>query len=387
MSMKLSHRTLRITSAAAICTTLAFGTAGIAMAGQRSHSHNHSSTGRRDQGQSSNFAAGVVTALGTNSITLKDRQGTTTTYTTSSGTTYFEGKTAVTVADLAVNEEVGLELTSTSPQTVTKVDIRPVLVAGSVTAVSGNTITVAGRHGTTSSVVVSPATTYTSGGAASTLAAVVVGAVIFATGLPGTTAGTLDASTVDIKAPHVQTFAAGVVTALGTNSITLKDRQGTTTTYTTSSGTTYFEGKTAVTVADLAVNEEVGLELTSTSPQTVTKVDIRPVLVAGSVTAVSGNTITVAGRHGTTSSVVVSPATTYTSGGAASTLAAVVVGAVIFATGLPGTTAGTLDASTVNIFAALASHQGFAPGNGGAGPSTGHHQSHTTGFGRGRGRH
>ena len=211
MSMKLSHRTLRIASAAAICTTLAFGTAGIAMAGQRSHSHDHSSIGRRDQGQSSTFAAGVVTALGTNSITLKDRQGTTTTYTTSSGTTYFEGKTAVTVADLAVNEEVGLELTSTSPQTVTKVDIRPVLVAGSVTAVSGNTITVAGRHGTTSSVVVSPATTYTSGGAASTLAAVVVGAVIFATGLPGTTAGTLDASTVNIFAALAshQGFAPG----------------------------------------------------------------------------------------------------------------------------------------------------------------------------------
>lgn len=201
MSMKNSHRTVRVASAVAICLTLAFGTAGVAIAGQRSHSHGHSSFGHHDQGQSSNDASGVVTALGTNSITLKDRQGNATTYTTSDTTTYFEGKTAVKVVDLAVNEQVGLELTSTSPQTVTKVDIRLVRFVGPVTAVAGNTITISGRHGITFSVVVSttvPATTYTSGGAASTFAAVVVGAVIDAAGLPGATAGTLDASTVNI---------------------------------------------------------------------------------------------------------------------------------------------------------------------------------------------
>jgi len=206
MSKKNSLRTVRVASAAAICLTLALGTAGVAMAGQRSHSqgsssvgrHDHSNFGRHDQGQSSNDAAGVVSALGTNSITLKNHDGTTTTYTTSSTTTYFEGKTAATVAALAVNEQVFLELTSTSPQTVTKVDIRLVSVAGAVTAVSGSTITIAGRHGTTSSVVVGSTTTYTSGGAASTVAAVVVGATICAIGLPAATAGTLDASTVYI---------------------------------------------------------------------------------------------------------------------------------------------------------------------------------------------
>jgi hypothetical protein len=206
MSKKTSLRTVRVASAAAICLTLALGTAGVAVAGQRSHSqgssnfgrHDHSSVGRHDQGQSSNNAGGVISALGTNSITLKDRDGNATTYTTSSTTTYFEGKTAATVAALAVNEQVFLELSTTSPQTVTKVDIRLVRFAGAVTAVSGNTITIAGRHGTTSTVVVSSTTTYTSGGAASTLAAVIVGASICATGLPAASAGTLDASTVSI---------------------------------------------------------------------------------------------------------------------------------------------------------------------------------------------
>jgi len=57
-----------------------------------------------------------VTALGTNSITLKDHQGTSTTYTTTATTTYFEGSTAGVVGDLAVGEQVSLALTSTTPR-------------------------------------------------------------------------------------------------------------------------------------------------------------------------------------------------------------------------------------------------------------------------------
>jgi ribosomal protein S11 len=392
MSRKTSSRIVRVASAATICLTLALGTAGVALAGQRSHSHGQSSFGRRDQGQSSSVS-GVVSALGTDSITLNDRHGDATTYTTSGTTTYFEGKTAVTATDLAKNEFVSLELTSTSPQTVTKVDIHLVRFVGPVTAVAGDTITISGRHGASLSVIVSstaPATTYTSGGAASTLAAVVVGAVIDAVGLPGATAGTLDASKVNIRAPHVQTHLSGVVSALGTNSITLKDRHGNVTTYTTSGTTTYFEGKTTVSASDLAKNELVSLELTSTAPQTVTKVDIHPVRFVGPVTAVAGDTITIAGRHGASFSVVVStsaPATTYTSGGAAATLAAVVVGAVIDAVGLPGATAGTLDASSVNIILTLPNHQGSGPGHAKGAPSSAHSQSRGPSFGRGRGRH
>jgi hypothetical protein len=257
-----------------------------------------------------------------------------------------------------------------------------------VTAVAGSTITVAGRDGTTSTVLVSSTTTYNSDGAASTLAAVVVGAVICAVGLPDAAAGTLDASTVMIKAPQVQTFAGGVISALGTNSITVKDRHGDTTTYSTSSTTTYFEGKTAATASDLAVNEQVGLELTSTSPQTVSKVRICLDHAVGAVTAVAGNTITIAGRDGTTSTVLVSSTTTYNSDGAASTLAAVVVGAVICAVGLPDAAAGTLDASTVNILGAVGDHQGFGSrGHDNGGPNSSHSQgqSHGPGFGRGHG--
>jgi hypothetical protein len=395
MTRTNSHRTVRLASAAAICLTLAFGTAGVAMAGQRS-SHDHSSSvvhhdrssfGRHDDGQASNEARGVVTGLGANTITLQDRHGNATTYTTTSATTYFEGRTAGTAAELAANEEVSLELTSTSPQTVTKVEIHLVRFAGPVTAVAGNTITIGGRHGTTFNVLVGSATTYTSGGAASTFAAVVVGAVIDAVGIPDTTPGTLDANSVNIWAPRVQTHVSGVVSSLGTNTITLKDRHGTTTENTTSSTTTYFEGKTGTTVAALAANEEVSLELTSTSPQTVTKVEIHLVRLAGPVTAIAGDAITIGGRHGLTFNVVVGTGTTYTSGGAASTFAAVVVGAVICAVGLPDATPGTLDASAVAILPSSGHHDGFGHDHAEGGSSHGHSQGGGPRFGRGHGRH
>ncbi len=118
----------------------------------------------------------MVTAFTTTSVTLMD-EGITTTYTLVPGTTtYFEGKTAGVVGDLLMGENVKLELTSTTPQTVTKVTICLVHVFGTVTGITGNVITLAAFHGSTFTVTVVPGTTtYTSGGAASAFAAIMVG--------------------------------------------------------------------------------------------------------------------------------------------------------------------------------------------------------------------
>ena len=124
----------------------------------------------------------------------------------------------------------------------------------------------------------------------------------------GSSANTLDANSVNIFAPHVVTHVSGVVSALGTNSITLKGRHGTTTTYTTPGTTTYFEGKTAGVVGDLVVGDRVNLDLTTASPQTVTKVTICLVRWTGTVTGVSGNVISITAFHNTSLSVDVSPA-------------------------------------------------------------------------------
>jgi hypothetical protein len=137
------------------------------------------------------------------------------------------------------------------------------------------------------------------------------------------------------------------VTAFTTTSITVKDRHGNSTTYTTTGTTTYSVGKTAGAYADLANGEQVQLKLTTS--QTVTAVTIDPVVFFGTVTGVSGSVISLTGFHGTALSVTVSGTTTYTSGGASSSLSAVVTGVKISAVGLPGSTAGSLNASSVNI--------------------------------------
>ncbi len=192
-----SSRMVRVAASAVVCVTLALGTAGVAFAGQGSHDRGHSISSH-NHGQHSNDPSGTVTGFTTTSITLS-RHGVSTTYTTTGTTTYAEGKTPGAYSDLAIGENVRLELTSTTPQTVTSVTICLVRVFGTVTGVSGNVITLAGFHGTTLTVTVVPGTTtYTSGGAASTFAAVITGAKISAVGLPGTTAGSLTANSVNI---------------------------------------------------------------------------------------------------------------------------------------------------------------------------------------------
>src|SRR5665213_856971 len=350
MLITKSSRVVQGAVASAVCLALAFGTAGVALAGQGSHSRGHSDISSRDHGHWGD-ARGTVTALGLNSITLKDRHGTSTTYTTTGATTYFEGSTAGVVGELARGDQVNLELTSTTPQAVTKVTIDLVRYSGQVATVVGDVITLTGVHDTTPTVNVSGSTSYTSGGAGSSFAAVKVGAQISAVGLPGSIAGSLNANSVNIWAPRVSTDARGTVTALGLNSITLKDRHGTSTTYTTTGATTYFEGSTAGVVGELAMGEQVNLELTSTTPQTVTKVTIDLVRYSGQVATVVGDVITITGFHDTTLTVNVSGSTSYTSGGAGSSFAAVKVGAQISAVGLPGSIAGSLNANSVNIWA------------------------------------
>jgi hypothetical protein len=357
-----------------VCLVLAFGTAGVALAGQGSHSRGHSDISSRDHGHW-NATGGTITALGTNSITLKDRRGTSMTYTSTGTTTYFEGSTAGVVGDLAVGEQVNLALTSTTPQTVTKVTIDLVRYSGKVSAVAGNVITITGFHNTTRTVNVSGTTSYTSGGAASSITAVVVGARISAVGLAGSSEGSLNASSVNIWVPRASTHARGTITALGTNSFTMKDRDGISTTYTTTGTTTYFEGSTAGVVGDLAVGEQVNLALTSTTPQTMTKVTICLVHFSGQVSAVAGNVITITGFHNTTRTVNVSGTTSYTSGGAASSITAVVVGAQISAVGLAGSSAGSLNANSVKI---------EVPFNHSIGH--GRSQNHGQGFGQGHGK-
>jgi hypothetical protein len=198
-----TNRFIRGTASAFICAALALGTAGVATAGTSHHGHSSARDHHagHDNGQQLRIE-GTVTALGTNAVTVQSHHGTPVVYTTTATTTYFLGKTASTVAALAVGQNVDLTLTSTTPQTVTSVEIDLAKFEGKVTTIVGNTITISGWHSSTRTVNVSATTTYTLDGAPSTLSAVTVGSEIGALGLIGSTPDTLNAISVKIHLHH-----------------------------------------------------------------------------------------------------------------------------------------------------------------------------------------
>ena len=292
---------------------------------------------------------GVISAVSSTSVTLNRNDGKTTTFTITPTTIITEGAASMTAPSLALGDTVDVEVNSANPTTALRINIVQATLAGKVTAVVGNLITISGGQGFARTILVSAATTYTEGGAAATLANVTVGSDIIAVGTIDTNMTTLDATTVSIKSNgHAETIH-GLVTAVATGSFTLNRLNGTTTTFTVTSSTTFTEGSTVLTAAALVVGDSADVDVNSLAPRTALSVNILLATLSGPVTAVSGNTITIRGGKGFDRTIVVSDATTYTQGGAAATLANVTVGSFITAQGTVDSNLTTLDATTVTI--------------------------------------
>ncbi|HEY1222307.1 MAG TPA: DUF5666 domain-containing protein, partial [Acidimicrobiales bacterium] len=195
-----------------ISTAVALGALGIgatvASASTTSHgartSVGHDATTTPDPAQGcARGPGGVVTALTSNSVTVTDPAGTATTFTITSSTTVTKDRRAATIADLAVGDEVRIRPSAAGSTTAAGIDVVQPSVMGKVTAVSGDAITVSGPNTTSTTVIVSSATTYTKDGASATLADVTVGSSIFAEGSFASSSETnvLDATSVGIGVP------------------------------------------------------------------------------------------------------------------------------------------------------------------------------------------
>jgi hypothetical protein len=147
---------------------------------------------------------GVVTALTSGSITVTDPSGTATTFTISSSTTVTKDRSTASISDLALGDEVRVMPGATDSSTAASIDIVQPSVMGKVSAINGDTITIAGPNSTSATVIVSNATTYTKDGATATLGDVTVGSSIFAEGsfASPTDTSTLEATSVGIGAPR-----------------------------------------------------------------------------------------------------------------------------------------------------------------------------------------
>ena len=239
----------------------------------------------------------------------------------------------------------------------------------SVTAISGSNVSLATDDGWTRTIAVTSATTITRGGATATLADVAVGDIVrFAQ--TRNDDGTYTITRLAILLPR----EVGTVTVVGADSITITTRAGTSEVIRTTSATTYRLGRTDGTRADVTVGAVIGAtgERADDGTLTATTVHVRLPHASGTVGAVTGDTLTVTRRDGTSLTVHVASGTSIAVAGVANaTLADVKAGMLVAVAGTQRAD-GSLDA--VEIHARVkgmlrGGHGDFGPGGTGDDPA------------------
>ena len=140
----------------------------------------------------------TITAISGSNLSLKTDDGWTRTIAVTSSTTITKGNDTIAVTELKVGDEIRLAQTKNDDGSYTVTAIRVVLpvVAGTVTAKSGSTITVLETDGTSSTVHTGSGTTYRVPGVTDAdLGDITVGMIVIASGTARSD-GSLDAATV-----------------------------------------------------------------------------------------------------------------------------------------------------------------------------------------------
>ncbi len=157
------------------------------------------------------------------------------------------------------------------------------------------------------------------------------------------------------------------IKAIDGSAISLETADGWTRTITVTSTTPITKGGATIAVGDLAVGDHVRFAEMKAADGTYTVTAIHVVLpaIAGQVTAVNGDTVTVTQPGGATATIHLGSGTTYQLG-AAGARTDVKVGAFIVAEGVQRTD-GSLDAAAVHIGGPRGPKGGFPVGPGGPG--------------------
>jgi hypothetical protein len=213
-----------------------------------------------------------------------------------------------------------------------------------VTAISGNQLTLGTDDGWARTITVTADTKITKGGQPATVDDVHVGDVVRFTEHKNDD-GTWTITNLAVVLPQT----AGTVTAVGSDTITITGRDGTSQTIHTTGTTSYHRGSSAANRSDVTVGSTIVAvgERGSDGSLTATTVTIVPARVIGTVSAVNGNTLTISRRDGTTLTVHVSSATTIAVAGVTNaTISDVKPGMVVAVEGTQRSD-GSLDASAV----------------------------------------
>ena len=169
------------------------------------------------------------------------------------------------------------------------------------------------------------------------------------------------------------------ITAISGSSISLRTTDGWTRTITPDSGTTVQKGGATAALADLKVGDEIQFKETreTNGTYTIDAITVIPPHAGGTVSAISGSTITVTHPDGSSATIKVGSTTTYdVAGNAGAKLSDLKTGMVVNATGTRNSD-GSLTATAVRAFDPAAmpfgGHHGFGHGfpgdNDGGGPN------------------
>ena len=176
-----------------------------------------------------------------------------------------------------------------------------------VTAISGDSVSLATEDGWTRTITVTSTTKITKGGAAATLTDLKVGDVV-RFGQTRNADGSFTITALEIVQPQV----AGTVTAVGSDTITITLRDGTSQTLKTSASTTYHLEDGTGTRADVSVGATIVAtgEKASDGSLDASSVWVRLPHVVGTVTSTTSSSVTIKRPDGTTLTIHVDANTT-----------------------------------------------------------------------------
>ena len=211
-----------------------------------------------------------------------------------------------------------------------------------ISGIDGSKVSLKTDDGWTRTIVVADTTTVRLGSQTGALGDLKVGDVVTFNETKGSD-GTYTITTIVVRVPTI----AGTVTDVSAGGFTVKQRDGSSKTVTTSSSTSFLIGQAKGARSDLSVGAQVQVEGTDGSAFAARVVRIVPDVRFGTVTATTSTTITIDLRGGKTSTIHVDGSTTYrVQGSTTAKLSDITVGMVISAQGLARAD-GSLDATTV----------------------------------------
>jgi len=206
-------------------------------------------------------ADSTLTAVNGNTLTLTAQNGSTSAVTVDANTTYTRAGKAISLADLKTGDKIEVHMNQ-GATTASSIEVVLAHADGTITAVSGSTITLTERNSATQQVVVDASTSFLKAGQSASLADVTVGSQIMANGTLNSD-GSLKAEQVVIQLPE----AHGTVSKVEGATITLSDPRGNRQiTVVTNSSTKFYvvtqpgAAQTAASLSDIATGKNIEAE-------------------------------------------------------------------------------------------------------------------------------